>query len=140
MAIKIGLECKAYYGTAGTPAATELTNVTDVTVNMEKATADVTIRGNGWRLTKATLKDATVEFEMIWDDEDAAFNAMFDAWMDNTAIALKFLDGAGGSGLGGDFDVINMSQTQALEEAVKATVSVKPTYSTTNMVDWIVGS
>jgi hypothetical protein len=38
--------------------------------------ADVTTRGNaGWRATVATLKDGSIEFEMVWDTGDADFGA-----------------------------------------------------------------
>jgi hypothetical protein len=68
MAIKLGMDAKAYYGEAGATATTELTNIKDLTLNLETGQADVTTRGNqGWRATIATLKDGSVEFEMIWD-------------------------------------------------------------------------
>ena len=67
----IGLEAKLYYDASGmseTPTWTELTNVKDVTLNLEKADADVTTRASGgWRLRRGTLKDARVEWEMQWD-------------------------------------------------------------------------
>lgn len=137
MGIKRGLDCKAYYGTAGAAADTELVNVTDVNVNLETATADVTTRGgNGWRHTIATLKNGTVEFEMIADDEDLGYVAIEEAYFAGTAISLAFLNGADGAGVSGDFSVTNFSQTQGLEEAVKVSVTVEPTYSTTNQVHW----
>jgi hypothetical protein len=68
MSIKLGMEAKLYYGAAGMTATTELTNVKDVTLNLESGEADVTTRGNsGWRATVGTLKTGSVEFEMIWD-------------------------------------------------------------------------
>ena len=61
----LGLEAKLFYGAAGATAATEMTNVKDVTLNMETGEADVTTRAaEGWRLTAATLKEASVEFEI----------------------------------------------------------------------------
>ena len=62
----LGLEAKLFFGAAGATAATEMKNVKDVTLNMETGEADVTTRAaEGWRLTAATLKEASVEFEMV---------------------------------------------------------------------------
>src|SRR5574340_251704 len=95
----LGLDAKAYRLTTGTRAAwpasgapTDLElmgNVKDVTINLETGEADVTTRaGNGWRQTAATLKDGTVEFEMIWDPGDTDFTAIQAAWSNGTNIAM----------------------------------------------------
>ena len=60
MAVKLGLDAKLFRntGTFATPTWNEITNVRDVTLNLEAGEADVTTRGNnGWRATVATLKD-----------------------------------------------------------------------------------
>ena len=75
MAYKLGLDAKIFHGTAGQTATTEMANVTDVTLNLETGEADITTRAaEGWRITAATLKEASVEFEMIWDTEDSEFS------------------------------------------------------------------
>jgi hypothetical protein len=137
MAIKLGMNCKAYYGVAGATATNLMPNVTDVTLNLEKGEADVTTRGNsGWRATVGTLKEGSAEFEMIWDTAEAGFAAIKDAYFNDTAIALAFLDGVSGEGLDADFTVTNFTRTEPLEEAVKASVTVKPTYST-RAPEWV---
>ncbi len=76
MSLKLGIDAKLYYntGTYETPTWVELTNVRDVTLSLERSEADVTTRANaGWRATAPTLKEATIEFEMQWDTEDAGF-------------------------------------------------------------------
>jgi len=78
----------------------------------------------------ATLKNGTVEFEMIWDTGDAGFAAIKDAYFNNTAIALAILDGANGEGLDADFSITNFSRNEPLEEAITVSVTAKPTYST----------
>jgi len=131
MSIKLGMEAKLYYGAAGITATTELTNVKDVTLNLESGEADVTTRGNsGWRATVGTLKTGSVEFEMIWDSDDAGFAAIKDAYFNNEPIALAILDGVGGEGLDADFSITNFSRKEALEEAITVSVTAKPTYST----------
>ena len=64
----LGMNAKMYHGTAGTTAATEAKNVRDATLNLETGESDVTTRANnGWRATAATLKECTVDFEMVWN-------------------------------------------------------------------------
>ena len=131
MSIKLGMEAKLYYGAAGATAATELTNVKDVTLNLESGEADVTTRANaGWRATVGTLKTGSVEFEMIWDSDDLGFTAIKDAYFNNEPIALAILDEAGGEGLDADFSITSFSRKEALEEAITVSVTAKPTYST----------
>jgi len=131
MAIKLGMDAKVYYGAAGSTASTELINVKDVTLNLETGEADVTTRGNqGWRATVATLKNGTVEFEMVWDTGDAGFAAIKNAYFNNAPIALAILDGDDGEGLDADFSITNFSRNEPLEEAITVSVTAKPTYAT----------
>ncbi len=68
MSIRLGMQAKLYHGAAGASATSELTNVKDVTLNLETGESDVTTRAsNGWRATIATLKNGSVEFTMAWD-------------------------------------------------------------------------
>jgi len=136
MGFKLGLEAKLYRntGTYGTPSWNEITNVKDLTLNLDKGEADVTTRGNnGWKATVATLKDASIEFDMVWDTADADFTAIKDAWLNNTTIELVALDGdiavAGHQGLRATMMVTKFSRKESLEEALMVSVSVKPTYA-----------
>ena len=96
MAAKAGMNFKAYYSAtaldsaeagAGSNKASdttwiEIANIRDNNLNLETGEADVTTRGNnGWRQTIATLKDGSVEFEMVYNTSDAAFTAIKDAWL-----------------------------------------------------------
>ena len=140
MAIRLGLDAKLYYGVKGSTASTVMDNVKDVTLGLTQAEADVTTRGaNGWRLTVGTLKEGTVDFQMVQDTADAGFNAIKDAFFDNDAIALLVLDGTNGSGLDADFSVTSFTRNEALEDALTVDVSVKPTYST-RAPAWVEGS
>lgn len=144
MAIRLGMEAKLYYkvgGVGGAGSWAELTNVKDVTLNLEAGEADVTTRGNaGWRATVATLRDGSIEFEMVWDTADAGFSAIKDAYFDNDKIGFAVMDGdiatAGSQGLQADFSITNFSRKEALEEAIMVSVTAKPTYSTT-APEWV---
>jgi hypothetical protein len=138
MGIKLGMEAKLYYDPAGVGGGTwnELTNVKDVTLNLEAGEADVTTRGNaGWRATVSTLRDGSIEFEMVWDTADAGFTAIKDAYFSNTPIGFAVMDGdiitPGSQGLQADMAITNFSRNEALEEAIMVSVTAKPTYSAT---------
>jgi hypothetical protein len=90
----------------------------------------VTTRANsGWKQTLATLKDGSVEFEMVWDTNDPDFAAIRDAWLNNTEISLAVMDGdidTLAQGLVSNFVVTNFSRTEPLEDAIKVSVTAKP--------------
>jgi len=118
--------------------------VRDVTLNLEAGEADVTTRGNaGWRATLATLKDGSIEFEAVWDNEDDGFTALQQAYFGNQTIEIAAMDGditaPGSEGLRATMSVTNFSRNEPLEEAITANVTVKPAYSA-NAPEWMVVS
>ncbi len=136
MGQKLGMEGKLYFnaGDYATPDWKELKNAKDVTLNLEKGEADVTTRGNaGWRATVGTLKEGSIEFEMVWDTEDEGFAALQNAWFGDTPIEMAVMDGpiatSGSQGLRATMSVISFSRKEPLEEAMSVSVSVKPTYA-----------
>ena len=142
--IKLGMEAKLYRnnGDYATPDWTEMQNVKDLTLNLEAGEADVTTRGNaGWRATIATLKDGSIEFEMVWDTEDANFTAIKDAFFGNTTVEFAVMDGdvttTGSQGLRAEMSITGFSRSEALEEAMMVSVTAKPTYSA-NPPEWMV--
>ena len=132
MAIVLGLDAKLFRGTAGTQAATEVTNVKDLTLNLESGEADVTTRATqGWKATAATLKEASLEFTILYDPADADFTAFQTAYFSNTPLALFVSDGQDTAhGLDADFSITAFSVEQPLEEAMSVSVTAKPTAST----------
>ncbi len=147
MAIRLGMDAVINFKTGGQGGAggwTELTNVRDVTLSLETGEADATTRANnGWRATAATLKEASVEFEMVWDTADAGFTAIKNAFFANAIIGFQVLDGpagaGGGQGLQADFAITNFSRSEPLEEALTVSVTAKVAYSAT-APSWIGGA
>ena len=130
MSTKKGTDAVLYYGAAGSRATNLLENVRDVTLNLDKSEVDVTTRaGSGWKQTIGGLKDASIEFDMIWDDEDAGFTALQAAFFNDTAVALLCLDQINGKGLDADFAITKFSRSEALDDALKVSVTAKPTRS-----------
>ena len=143
MTIKLGMEAKLYRntGTYAAPTWVEMTNVKDVTLNLEAGEADVTTRGNaGWRATIAALKDGSIEFEMVWDTADADFTAIQQAFFGNTDLEFAVMDGdvasSGSQGLRATMAITNFSRSEALEEAIGVSVTAKPTYAD-NPPEWM---
>jgi len=145
MSTRLGMDAKLYRNTGdyATPVWVEVSNVKDVTLNLEKGEADVTTRANGgWRATVGTLKDASIEFQMVWDTVDAGFDAIRQAFFNNTPIEFAVMDGditdPDSEGLRATFDIFNFTRNEALEEAILVDVSIKPTYAD-NAPEWITG-
>jgi hypothetical protein len=144
----LGKDCKLYFGdvpldgvteTAATMDWTELDNALDVNLNLSTGEADITTRANnGWKATAATLKEGSIEFEMLWKPTDAGFAAIIAAWLAGSEIPIAALDGAitveGKKGLVSNCSVTNFSRSEPLEEAVKASVTLKPS----SFTEWYV--
>jgi predicted secreted protein len=128
----------------GTPTWVEIANVKDVTLNLSKGEADVTTRANnGWRATAGTLKEASVEFQMVWDTDDTGFAAIQQAFFSNDPIEFAIMSGAmtdpESEGLRATCNVFSFTRNEALEEAIMVDVSLKPTYAT-HAPAWINGA
>ena len=128
----LGMNAKAYFGPADTPleSLTEMGNVRDVTLTLEAGEADITTRANsGWRATAPTLRECTCEFEMVWKSGDAGFEAVKDAFLNATTLALAVLTDAktatGAEGPRGNWSITNFSRNEALEEAITVSVTAK---------------
>ena len=126
----LGLNCVLYRGTAGQTATTEMTNVKDVELNLTTGEADITTRAaNGWRAYAATLKEASLTFQMNYESDDVDLKAIQTAFMNNSAIAFLVGDDKG-NGLDADFVITEFNIPQPLEEAVTVSVTAKPALST----------
>lgn len=137
MSSKLGMEGVLYRntGTFGAPVWNDVPNVKDLSLTLDKADADVTTRGNaGWRAMRSTLKEASVEFQMVHDPDDVDYQALRDAWVDSTVIEFAVLDSAitvsGASGVRASMDVKTFSRSENLEEAMMTSVTIRPTYAT----------
>jgi predicted secreted protein len=144
MAVRLGLDARLYRntGTFAAPVWNPVQNVKDVTLNLEAGEADVSTRGTGgWRATVATLKDASVEFEMVWDTADDDFAAIRDAFLNRGALEFAVMDGditlSGSQGLRATCMVTTFSRNEPLEEAVTVSVTIKPTFAA-NPPLWLV--
>lgn len=143
MSIKLGLNCKLYRntGTFASPTLNEISCVRDLTLSLSAGEADVSTRGSGgWKATKATLKDASVEFKLIPNKDVAGdladIEAFTDAFYANPPepIDLVVLDGpdpapsgsVASHGLHAWFAITSLVRNENLEEGVTYDITLKP--------------
>ncbi len=129
---KLGMNAKLYFGAeaAAVGAMAVIANVKDVTISSDAGEADVTVRGNdGWRATAPTLKESSLEFEMIVRPSDAAYLALRNAFLNSTLVGMAALTGlvgvSGSEGIVGDYGVTSFPRAEPLEEAITASVTMK---------------
>ncbi len=142
MAYVLGRNCKMYRntGTYGSPTWNEIPGVRDVTLNLDSESADVQTRANGvWGADAVVKLAASIDFEMIWDTTDADLTALLTAYLAISAVEFLILDGAqgtsGSQGLRATCNITKFARTETLNEAAKASVSIKPTLAT-NAPSW----
>lgn len=126
----VSLNAKLYWGTAGATAATELDIVGDVNLKMSKGEATTTFRRSRFKLTKTTLVEASIGFQIPWLESEPAFAAMFDAFVNGTPLAFKILAADDGDyGMDADFEVVKFDEGQPIEGGITADIEIKPTYA-----------
>jgi hypothetical protein len=129
----LGFNGKLYRntGTYGSPTWNEVPNVKDLSVSIEKGEADASTRESSWKQVRGSLKDATIEFGMVYDTGDVDWTALRDAFLNSTPVELAIADGAiatnGTQYLRVSVEVMKFSTTQALAEVFTTDVSCKPT-------------
>jgi hypothetical protein len=130
---KIGLDAKLYVGTPGSGGVVygdAMNNVLDLTLTLEHNSAEITCRGSEWDLFKQTTKKGELQFDMIWDEDDADFLAILEAWVHKSIIDVKCLSSSDGSGIDAEWQVGKCERSEPLKDVVKASITLIPTYST----------
>lgn len=134
--MKLGRNGKLYYnaGSYGSPTWTEVTLARDVTTNLDAETADADHRGAGSFGADVVVKlTAGVDFELIWDTSNAVFLVLLNAFLAGSAVEFLVLDGAvgttGSRGVRASCNVTKFTRSEPLREIMKASVTIKPTYS-----------
>jgi predicted secreted protein len=130
---KLGLNAKFYRntGTYATPVWTEVTAIRDLTLADSMSEADVTRRSSGgWRETVATLREASVDFDMVNVQGDTQVADMRTAYAARSTVEFAILDGgvavSGTRGLRSSCQVTKFELSQELENAQMYSVTIKP--------------
>lgn len=132
-AFRLGKDAKIYRnsGSRLSPTWVEVSIVKENTLNLEKGEFDGSTRGTGgWRAKAGTLKDASIELEVMHKPTDAAVIAFMDAFLAGTNIEMQIMDGdrtvQGNEGLHADMQVMSMSRAEPLEEGIVWSITVTP--------------
>jgi len=134
MAKTIGGDAKLYYNVGGQGGAgwVLLARVKDVNVTPGKGEAETTTRDSeGWETQTSGFKTLEITFELGWNPGDAGFEAVRDAYLDNTVLGLCALSTATGEGPKGDFEIFEFAVAQPLKEESSVSVVAKLTDSDT---------
>lgn len=147
MSFTLGLEAKLYRnsGSFATPTWEEIEDAQDVSLNLEAGEAEAKRRGNnGWAETIATLKEASIEFGLLYRPSDDDFAEIRDAYLNRTPIELLVLDGdvetTGSQGLRAACHITNFSREEPLEETLTVSVTAKPTPNDDGPPSWFTAS
>ena len=144
MTARIGLEARIYFSTTSVgaiPTWTEIKTARDVTLALEHGEAEVKHRGSPWTKVLLGHKNASVEFEITYDKTDAGYQALRDAWINKTDLALAIMDElittSGAEGLQADFKVVRFTRNEPLEESLTVSVAVRPSAESTAEPAWV---
>lgn len=136
-------DAKLYYntGTYGSPTWTLIDNAMSLTLNLSKDAVDVTTRASaGFKEYVDGLIDASIEWGMLWDTEDAAFTAIRTAFFNKTAIEILVLDqeydNTAAQGLRAICMVENFTRAENLGEALTVSVTVRPVANSNAAPSW----
>lgn len=142
--VKLGMNAKVFY--SDDPEVEELEDVIDneldvanVELNLSVAEADVTKRsGGGWRQTATTLNECEVTFEIPLETDDVGYQALRDAFVDGTTLAMAIISGPedeeANEGPLGYFFITGFNRSEPIDGAINMNVTAKlETY-----IDWVV--
>lgn len=144
MGFEVGIDCKVYYDASGVGGSTwaELTIVSgDPTLTMEHAEAEVKVRGNNWVRVLQSLTSATIQMDIAYDNTDAGYEALRNAFLNKTDIGIAMMDGAvestGSEGLQADMKVMSFNRNEPIEGLVTVSVSLKPSADSDTDPDYV---
>jgi hypothetical protein len=109
MANYMGYEAILYYGTAGSTAATQLTNCTDLDYSLDTEKGSTTVRGDSSAppitYERVTGRTPGLTWKMINNSSDTALTALLAAGIAGTPVALKYCDRSGNTRFDGDCNI-----------------------------------
>ncbi len=147
--IKLGIQAQVYRNTGSyeSPAWQPVPACREVTLTLEKADSEATVRGNaGFRTTVTALKNAGVELELAYAPPDDDLDALMAALCAGTTLDLLVADGdgLGAEGLRADWSVLSAERAEPLEDVQRMRLSLKTDshthapqwYTSTGMLGW----
>jgi len=135
MAGQVGLDCKFYRntGTYGTPTWLEIPIVQEATLGLDKAKADASVRTARYKQNLPTLKSAPIELKILADVADTNYDALRDAFMNDTVLDVAMANGAiatnGTEYFRADYVCFGFKRAEPLLEAATVDVALDLVYS-----------
>jgi predicted secreted protein len=128
---RLGHLARIYYDSANnweTPNWVEIPNVSNLTLNLSHATADVTTRAHaGWRTQVATLKEATIEFDMLDVVDDPSVARIRQAFFNRQQLHVLCLNGprdeVGSWGIKSLVEVTRFNRAEQMGQAIVISVT-----------------
>jgi predicted secreted protein len=97
----------------------------DVELPMTATEVDTSTRdGAGWKSFIQGLKEWGATIDHLWVPSNAAYQALRDAFLNGTEIAVEFEDD-GGDGFSGNALVMGLTLGQPLDDAVTIPITIK---------------
>ncbi len=132
-------------GSYGSPTWDLISNVKDLTLNLNKDKTEVTTRGSGgFKEYVDGLIDSTVDFSMVWDNADSDFTAIRTAFFAKTPVEFLILDGlqatAGSQGLRVTCMIESFTRNETLGEALMVDVTIAPVKNSNSPPAWYTAS
>lgn len=132
MADKSGYQGVIYYGTAGSTAATQITNVEDLNYNTDIEKVETTTRGDSTSIPKKVEVPVTLTAEITWSmfmsTTDATLTALVAAERTGTPVAIRTKSYASGTGFDGDC-ILSLTNEMTLKGQHKFNFTASPTDS-----------
>lgn len=122
-----GFENKAYRGTVGATAATEMKNVMDLDWDDSMGSYEKTTRADGGTKSfRPGLREHKLTFSMVRNFLDADYAAIRAAYVGRTGIAIKITDPTGADGIDADWNVDAMKKGEPIDgvDTVDVTCSI----------------
>lgn len=128
-------------GTYAAPVWDLISNVKDLTLNLDKDETDVTTRASGgFKEFVDGLIDASIEFSMLYDTTDTDFTAIRTAFFAKSSIEFLILDGlvatTGAQGLRVTCMVKSFTRNETLGEALMTDVTIRPVKNSNAAPTW----
>jgi len=114
---KMGFEGLIYYGTAGSTAATLISNSRDISETYETEDGDTTVRGSSGipiGTARVTRLNYSLEWTMLNKSSDSTLTALRTAAATGAPVAIRTLDHSGSVGFDGDM-IVKMTKGKPLQ-------------------------
>lgn len=131
MTKKIGNEARVYYSTGVNPVTGSIliTGVRDLDFSLTASQVDQTSRDDaGFRSKRAGLREWSVSFDVIRDEDSASYQALRTAYLNGDPLGISLLDGliadSGSTGFSGQVFVTSFNQSEPLDDMMMNSVEL----------------